>query len=261
MYDRSPKGSGFNPLAALAVPAMVACTLFVPQKANATLMLSADISGTLFTCVDNTACDSNPTVGLLALGNNVVPTVINGVTVLGSISLSTGTASTPGVPLLSSSSLSVTNVSGATRTITVAVSDTNFVGPANFFSSSGSGTFVGNPTGSMTLNYYDDPTNQQGATSSTTTPGNLLDSFSYSVPGTSLASFSHNNSGALSSPDTGPFSLTEQFSFVLQDGGALVSRGQALNVSDVFEPASLSVLSVGLVGLGFIRRRRGQAMS
>ena len=51
MYDRSPKGSGFNPLAALAVPAMVACTLFVPQKANATLMLSADISGTLFTCV------------------------------------------------------------------------------------------------------------------------------------------------------------------------------------------------------------------
>src|SRR5215208_4728575 len=94
---------------------------FAPP-AHALLTLSADVSGTFFTCHDQAACDINPTVGQLALG----PTTVNGVFITGSFSRS----HTVPFDLLSTNSTSVMNQSGATRDVTVAVGDINFVGPA-----------------------------------------------------------------------------------------------------------------------------------
>src|SRR3954454_5321668 len=97
-------------------------TLAFAPPAHALLTLSANVSGTLFTCQDqNAACDINPVVGQLALA----PTTVNGVFVTGSFS---GSDTAP-FNVISTNSTSVINNSGVTRTMTVAVGDINFVGP------------------------------------------------------------------------------------------------------------------------------------
>src|SRR5688572_9859683 len=121
----------------------------VPAKAA--LQLAANISGTAFSCVDQAACDNNPLVGFLGLGTAAAPLIVNGVSVFGSLHIATGIPGNPGPNLLTSSSLNVTNLSGADRDIEVAVGATSFSGPAASFSTSGSGTWVNTAGSSIAL--------------------------------------------------------------------------------------------------------------
>lgn len=225
---------------------------FVSAPAHATLQIISDVSGTIASCVDNAACDLNPAVGIINVGN----ITINGVQVNGSIQTSTGTPANPGLDTLNTSSLSIINLTALTKTVTVTVSDTDFAGPVVAFQTAGSGVWQNAIGSSITLNWFDDPANGQGADDPTDTPGNLIDSFTHAAT-LFVDSFSHNGTGAVSDP--GPFSMTEQAIFTLTPFAQLVNRGQSEVKLAVPEPSTWGMMLLGFVGLGYAGFRKARS--
>jgi hypothetical protein len=142
-------------------------------------------------------------------------------------------------------------------TLTVAAGNTNFTGPVSSFVTSGSGTFQQANGSTITLNWYDDPANGQGATTPTTTPGMLVDTFSHTAVGTA-DSFRHDGGGSVNDPAL--FSMTDQVTGTLVAGGQLINRGQTeIKDPTVPEPTSLATLGASLAGMGMIDRERQKA--
>jgi hypothetical protein len=242
---------------------IVAAALGYSSTASAVLMLSADINGTSFQAVDNGVGDTDPTIGTLALASQTVA----GVVVLGTVETSLhGTNN-----VLSSSSLSITNVSGSARSARVVVSDTDYAGPATTAFTTGSGTFTLAAGSTIDRFFYNDPANAQGAENIGDTPGNLIDSGSFTAVGP-VSSFALNG-GPFAVDDPDLFSMTLAFDLDLVAGGAacsptnptacpaLISRGQSeikpQVVAEVPEPATLTLLGAGLLAFGtFVSRRR-----
>jgi hypothetical protein len=220
--------------------------------AHATLQVIADVSGSVSSCVDQAVCDLNPAIGIIQVANGI----LNGVQINGSIQTSTGTALTPGLAILNTSSLSIINLTALTKTVTVAVSDTDFIGPVRAFDTAGAGTWQGAIGSTITMNWYDDPENRQGADDATDTPGNLIDTFTHAA--TSIVdSFSHNGAGVVD--DAGPFSMTEQAIFTLTPFGQLVNRGQTEIKLAVPEPSTWAMAIIGFGFLGFAAYRRSRS--
>jgi hypothetical protein len=149
--------------------------------------------------------------------------------------------------------LSIINLTGVTKTVTVVVSDTDFTGPVGSWVSSASGTWQNAVGSHITMNWYDDPTNAQGASTSTDTPGTLIDTFSTSAT-LRADSFNHNGEGPVL--DTGPFSMTEQAIFTLTPHAELLSRGQTEIKNAIPEPSTWAMMLLGFAGLGYAAFRR-----
>ena len=219
---------------------------FVSAPAQATLQIIAEVGNVVSACVDNDpSCDINPLVGTIQTSNG---TNINGVVINGSLQTSTGTPANPGLDILNTSSLSIINTTATTKNITVIVSDTDFMGPVVSFLTAGSGVWQNAAGSKITLSWFDDPENRQGADNPTDTPGNLVDSFT-DMSTELVHSFSHDGSGTVS--DSGPFSMTEEAVFTLTPLGQLINRGQTEVKLAVPEPSTWAMMLLGFMGLGY----------
>jgi hypothetical protein len=227
---------------------------FASAPAQATLKVLADVNGSISACVDNALCDTNPLVGIIQVANGT----LNGVQINGSIQTSTGNPANPGPDILNTSSLSIINLTGLTKTVTVVVSDTDFIGPVGSFLTAGSGVWQNAIGSSITMKWFDDPANGQGADTPTDTPGNLVDSFTHAAI-LFVDSFSHDGNGPIS--DAGPFSMTEQAVFTLTPFAQLVNRGQTEVKLAVPEPSTWAMMLLGFVGLGYAGFRKARARS
>lgn len=210
--------------------------------AFAALQFYVDVSGVVLTCVDNAACDVNPATGTLQLA----PTTTNGVTASGELDMSSGTPANPGLNFLNSSVLTVINNSGTVKTVDVIVSDTDFKGPVSLAEVAGSGTWQSTKGSTITMNWFDDPANVQGADSTGNTPGTLIGTFTDTATAI-VQGFSYNNTAPVSD---GPlFSMTVQAIYTLQPGGELLNRGQTEVKTAIPEPTTWALMLLGFAGL------------
>lgn len=200
--------------------------------ARATLELAIDVGGTVFTCSDGAACDTNPAAGVLQIGN----IAIDGVELNGSIQ-----ASSHGPDVLSTSSLIIHNLNPFAVSGAAVVSDTDFSGRVGAVLTSGAGTWALAGGSTTTNRWFADPANGQGAGPGFLTPGTLLDIFADTAHGPA-DSYSHDASTPFSA--LGPFSMTEQVDITLAAGGSLVNRGQTMTA--VPEPSTWALFALGL---------------
>lgn len=209
------------------------------QPASATLQIALQVGPDSFFCGDNQACDTNPAVGIIQVANQVV----DGIQVDGSIQ-----ASVHDFPFssINTSSLDLINTLSTPVTATVAVSDNNFPGLTATFTSAGAGTWQGPGSSSLTMSWFVDPANAQGANNAFDTPGTLIDTFSNSSSGHTSA-FSHNSSTILHLNSA--FSMTESSTINLAPTEALINRGQALVTAAVPEAPTWVMLGLGFFGL------------
>ena len=244
----------------LAASGITAAFLFVAVPgAEATLILAAQANGTEICAVDNNAfactfgtvvLDQDPTLGKLALGDAVTPIDVGGLLVLGSVHTSTVG---PPLNILNSSSLNVSNPTGAPITANVAVGDTDYFPPVNVAFASGSGTWENADGSQITLEWWNDPSNEQGAEDPFDRPGNLI--FTCSDTAVGPADAFACASGPLGVNDPNPFSMTVAFDFTLEPGGELINRGMT-EIKPVPEPALLSLFGLGACAAASRLRRR-----
>ena len=230
---------------ALAALALTASAL----PAHAVLQISGTVGGISVQCADQAACDTNLAVGQLSVGDQS----LGGLQFIGS-----SQTQTVGPPTnrLDTSSFQIINNSGADVTVQLAVSGTSFAYPTTIYSASGGGTYETATGSTITLGFYADAANGQGADTPTDAPGTLL--FTGSHTALALTDTFSLNSGTLPLVETGPFSMTLLASGTLTDGGSLVGRTQAsvTDVTTVNEPGSLALLGGALLTTGLVLRRR-----
>lgn len=235
----------------IAAGAVLALAL-AAAPAQATLQIAAKFGAATFFCGDNdgTGCDKSGLIGTLQLDN----LTIGGVAVNGSVQTSVGTLLNPGTPAsLNTSSLSVINNNAAPVSYQVTVSDNNFVGPVGQFASAGSGVWQAAAGSNVTLSWWNDPLNDQGADTAGDTPGSAVDTFTDVAVG--LAdSFAHSDTGLI--VDSALFGMSLDAKGLLTAHGQLLNRGQALiKTAAVPEPGTLLLLASALAGFGLLRRQ------
>jgi hypothetical protein len=241
--------------------------LLTPGLAHATLQAAVSLDGgaSLLACDQNvcaggavpTFLDTNPTLGILATDAVVLGLVTASFAVQTSVS---GTVNT-----LSSGGTVIQNTDVVAHTLRLTIGDTDFLGPADAFTATGSGTWVDLTLPSLyggstiTMAWGNDPANAQGAEFAGDTPGLLLatamDTPIDGVPNQSFGSgAAFNVSGFVNDP--ADFSMTLDNTLILGPGIRLESRGQALSKPLIVAvPMPSAAWLVMLGGMLMLRRR------
>jgi hypothetical protein len=220
------------------------------SPAHATLQIAANFGGSTFFCADNAACDLNPAVGVMQLGD----VSIGGVEINGSIQ-----ASGRGPDFLNTSSLSVINGSGHAVPYDVTVGDTGYFPTVTSVAFSGAGTWQTAIGSTANMSWWADALNGQGAAFAGDTPGIEVGALS-STAAHIVDSFALTGSDPFFA--SAPFSMTEDVSGVVTDGGQLINRGQTMIA--VPEASTWAMMLVGFAGLGFgawMRKRVREAIA
>ena len=248
-----------------------AILLSLPPRADALLQSAASIDGgPSLTACDNNLCagftfpDLDPAIGILRTD----PATVGDISVNVAVQTSVKSPGVGGLNTLSSAGTVLQNTGVVAHSIVFTISDTGFVGPAFEFTTTGSGTWVDQTLPALfggttiTMEWWNDPANVQGADSPGDTPGFLVNTATDTpVDGISNQSFggpatAFNVSGTLTNPDPALFSLTLDNLLVLGPGIRLESRGQAESkpqVAVVPAPATLLLLGSALALLGWRR--------
>jgi hypothetical protein len=180
--------------------------------AHATLQFTVGIPGTeaSFTCVDNSACDTNPLEGVI----DIPSMSFDGLVGTDVVIQSSGNRDAPAAPSLSYSIGSFVNGSDEILDANFAVSDTDFRGPANI-DLEANAAFTSADGSNVILGWFADPNNTQGGNTPTDAPGMELDDTEFDAPGAGASE----SMTVLS--ESSLYSLSDQGSLVLAPGGTV----------------------------------------
>jgi PEP-CTERM motif len=218
--------------------------------AHATLQFTVGFVGSeaSFTCVDNSACDSNSAVGVID-----IPTIsFQGLVGTDIVVESLGTVNGPGDATLRYRVGSLSNGSGETLNGRFALSDTNFRGPPGRFQTKADVAWTNGGDSSLDLISTFDTNNAQGGNTPTDAPGSQIDAVTFLA---SAGDQTHSMLGSVSGSSL--YSLSDQGTLQLV-AGASVSGGQDVTVAIVPEPSTWAMMAIGFVGLGFAGYKRAR---
>ena len=222
----------------VSVLAIAALILGLQTTAQAVPLLEIKVSsgGSSYTVIDNTANDDNPNVGVVSVNDP-----ING----WQVNVALGTSESPNAFLDITGNAKNTGAGSGANALIIEATDVDYIGAvggiASFTYNVGGTVGAGIGNNAVFNSWVDDGNNPFIHTSLISTLGPF-------GPG----GFSQNGSG--SGPATDPFSLSNAITISHATVGATSSFNGEL--SGVPEPGSLFLLGSGLIGLGWLKRKR-----
>ena len=227
----------------LAATALLGFT--VPYAANAGLLAQYD-AGSGFT----TICSGGPSCGTSFVASNGLAFTLFG-----------ATSNSPGDALnakVLQATVQLNNPTASAQSITLVVGDTGFTSPtappATSLINSIAGTVTTGGAGNVfnAIGCIDQADGQNVCPGTINTP---LVVANITTPGSG-----NNSSTAAVNTLNSPYSMSERL-FITLDPGANINFSASSDVTAASEPASLALMGVGLVGLGWIVSRRRNVVS